>query len=567
MITVCRDYYRGNDKELKLIDEFEKTYTSKDCIQWYTRETFVYKMVNKALRTEDVQQLHIFRFYINDLSMALAQEYKNKEKDESNDEVATMVYRGVRLRMMELEQFQSNEGKLISINGYLSASHLRNIAVMFAINDTTRTDSLPVLFEIECHDEESDCSVFADIAKFSDYPHEQEVLFDLGSVFKIETVSKDEDIWKVYLRTTGEGKEIARQYVEETKNEMQGNSVAILFGSLMTRMGQYQRAETYFKQLLRDPENENLAHIHNQLGLVHQAKAEFDQAMNHFDLANKMMKEFHPTLHRDSAHVLRNMSYVLIEQGHYEKALEYCNEAIKVLEELDDSCQLEMAQYLYNTGLSYVGQRMYDEALEYYEQSLNIKKTYLPENHVHIAETLNSIGFAYLMKKDVERAFNYYISSLSMYQTCLPEDHPDIANVLHNIAEYYQHKCQYDKALQHYNLALVMKEKCFPSNHPSIAATLNNISTVLSAKGKKEKALHLCLKALRMRERILPFNHPDLAISLSSAGHKYEAMKEHQHALNYFEKALEIRVKFLPKDHPVRKRTERHVIRIKRKLM
>lgn len=43
MITRCRDYYRGNTKELANIDEFDKTYKAEDAIPWYTKETFVYK--------------------------------------------------------------------------------------------------------------------------------------------------------------------------------------------------------------------------------------------------------------------------------------------------------------------------------------------------------------------------------------------------------------------------------------------------------------------------------------------------------------------------------------------
>jgi tetratricopeptide (TPR) repeat protein len=565
MIDACREYYRGNEKQLASIDEFKNTYTSDNCIRWYTRETFVYKMINKALRTEDVQQLDTFRFYISDLSLALAQEHKNNKLEESDDELITILYRGVRLTLTELEQFRSNEGKLISINGYLSTTRLHNVAVMFAKDDIKRADSVPVLFEIKCQKGESDYPIYADIAKFSNFPNEQEVLFDLGAVFIVDTVGNENDMWKICMNTTDGGREIAKQYIEETKKEMHGDSVVIVFGSLLTRTGHYHRAETYFQQLLNDPGNENLAHIHNQLGLVYQAKGEFSEAIFHFDIAYRLLKKSSPPLLRDSAHVLLNMSYVLLEQGHYRNALECCSKAKYILDQLDDSCQLEMARCLHNIGSSYRGQRKYDEALAHYEDAVNIQRACLPENHVHIAETLNSIGLVYLMSKDIEKAFNFYLSSLEMYQTCLPEDHPDIANVLHNIAEYFQLKAQHDKALQHYHLALAMKEKCFPPDHPSIAATLNNISTVLSAKGEKEKALQLCLKALSMRERLLPSDHPDLALSLSSAGHKYEAMKEYQRALRYFEKALEIRAKFLPEDDPIRKRTERHVIRMKRK--
>lgn len=46
MINICRDYYRGNTKELTNIAQFDLTYRSSDAIQWYTKETFVYKYMS-----------------------------------------------------------------------------------------------------------------------------------------------------------------------------------------------------------------------------------------------------------------------------------------------------------------------------------------------------------------------------------------------------------------------------------------------------------------------------------------------------------------------------------------
>ncbi|CAF1280329.1 unnamed protein product [Adineta steineri] len=565
MIDTCRNYYRGNEIELKLINEFEKCYSREECIRWYTKETFVYKMINKALRTEDIQQLHTFRFYISDLSSTLARQHKKLE--ESHEEIITTVYRGAQLTIIELEQFRLNESKLISINGYLSTSRLRSIALHFTTNDLKRLDTLPVLFQIECQTDQSNSSIFADISQFSDFPDEQEVLFDLGTVFKVETVSKEDNLWKICLNVTDDGREIAKQYIEETRKEMEGDSVVLLFGRLMTRMGHYKSAETYFLQLLKDPGNENPAHIHNQLGLIYEAKAEFHPAMHHFNTAYRLMKRSDPPFLKDSAHVLLNMSQILREQGYYNKALEHSIRAKQVLTELNDSNELEMAHCLHSIGSCYRDQRQYYEALNHYEQALTIKRAYLSENHIYIAKTLNSIGLVYLMTKDIEKAFNYYISSLEMYQSCLPEDHPDIANALHNIAQCYHKKNQLDRSLQHYQLALTMKEKCCRSDHPSIAMTLNNISNLLNAQGDKVKALELCLKALSIRERLLPFGHPDLAISFHNVGLRYETLKDDEKALKYFEKALEIRKIFLSEDDLLRKNTENHILRIKQKLM
>ncbi|CAF4267683.1 unnamed protein product, partial [Rotaria sordida] len=83
MIEFCQHYYRGNEKELKFIHEFEHDYKSNLAIKWYTNDTFLYRIVNKALRTEDIEQLRIFRFFIADLSFNLANEYeKLKNKGE-----------------------------------------------------------------------------------------------------------------------------------------------------------------------------------------------------------------------------------------------------------------------------------------------------------------------------------------------------------------------------------------------------------------------------------------------------------------------------------------------------
>jgi hypothetical protein len=77
MVSICRDYYRGNATELSNIAEFEKNYRSVDAISWYTKDTFVYKLVNKALRIADADALYYFRFYIVDLSQQLKQLFGN----------------------------------------------------------------------------------------------------------------------------------------------------------------------------------------------------------------------------------------------------------------------------------------------------------------------------------------------------------------------------------------------------------------------------------------------------------------------------------------------------------
>jgi len=42
--------------------------------------------------------------------------------------------------------------------------------------------------------------IFADIAKFTDFPDEQEVPSDLGALFKVEKVCPNNEMWRIYFR-------------------------------------------------------------------------------------------------------------------------------------------------------------------------------------------------------------------------------------------------------------------------------------------------------------------------------------------------------------------------------
>ena len=211
MIEVCQQYYRGNTKQLKLIDEFQHKYQPKDTIEWYTKQSFVYRLINKALRSEDIDQLYTFRFFITDLSQSLDHEH---DRILSSTEEILTVYRGAKLDQEEFNKLKENQGKLISTNGYLSTSRLRSIALAFALQKTKRTDVICVLFQIECNVKQiSKSVVFGDIAQFSKYPEEKEVLFGLNACFTIKSVEEDGSLQLINMNVSNEGRKITEDFI------------------------------------------------------------------------------------------------------------------------------------------------------------------------------------------------------------------------------------------------------------------------------------------------------------------------------------------------------------------
>lgn len=67
LIDYLNVYYESNPKIREDVLQFERTYSPSTAINWYTRNSFIYSLLNKAFRAHDYEQLILFRFFIADL--------------------------------------------------------------------------------------------------------------------------------------------------------------------------------------------------------------------------------------------------------------------------------------------------------------------------------------------------------------------------------------------------------------------------------------------------------------------------------------------------------------------
>ncbi|CAF3404239.1 unnamed protein product, partial [Rotaria sp. Silwood2] len=285
MICKLKECYRNNNKQLKLIDEFDRTYQAEDALRWYTSQPFIYKQVNRALRTEDIEQLHQFRYFIAGLCSNITKEHQYIRELVDN----IKLYRGFVMSTTEFEKFKKHVGKLVSINGFLSTSRAKDVAKVFAGKPVHNKRS--VLFEIECDvDHLQDAIIFADIARFSKHPDEQEVLFDLGPTFEILCIDEYEpDCWLVKLKAVDAGEKISKEYLETNRKEFNGESSAIAYASLLAQIGNFQKALNFYKQLLQNSKDEDDARIHFGIGTVYFSIRDFDKAIENLTYAYRLM--------------------------------------------------------------------------------------------------------------------------------------------------------------------------------------------------------------------------------------------------------------------------------------
>ncbi|CAF1396044.1 unnamed protein product [Rotaria sordida] len=173
LISICEKKYIENKEEMKNVREFKRNYKSDQALWWYTKESFLYRMLNKALRRQDTSLLYLMRFFIGDLWKAI-------EKHRCQQPIRT--YRCQSISQEEFDGLLNATGKLISMTSFVSTS----LDAQEARSFLDHSDGLrKVFFEIDADPRLQGVKPFADVTKLSAHPDEREVIMTVGSVYRI----------------------------------------------------------------------------------------------------------------------------------------------------------------------------------------------------------------------------------------------------------------------------------------------------------------------------------------------------------------------------------------------
>jgi tetratricopeptide (TPR) repeat protein len=446
LINLCKKIYENNSHEFKLIREFEENYSPNQALWWYTRESFLYRLLNKALRIRNIDLLYLFRFFIRDIENQLKQ---------SQCLSSTRVYRGQLMSSDELIELKNALGEYISINSFFSTSLNRTKAIQFLNSYSFSNDLHKVLFEIDANPRLENLKPFANITSISYYSNEQEILFMLGSIFRLMNIKQDPSgVWIIQTILSDHNDENFKILFNNIKNEYSGineETSLISLGNILHQMGKYDLAEKYFHQALR--------HLPND--------------------------------HQDISRCYHALGIIALIKDNYNRSLHWHEESLKTLK-FDDP---RLADSYNCIGCIYQRKEDFKNALEFYNKALNIWINSFGEDYYQIADCLNNMGCVYETEKNYSKALACHQKALSIRKKCLPKDHPDLGASYNNIGNIYLCLEQYDYALENYKHSFEIKTKSLPSHHSSLASTLENIGLVYERKGLLEQALSYYEKA------------------------------------------------------------------------
>ncbi|CAF0754657.1 unnamed protein product [Didymodactylos carnosus] len=356
MLNECRRQYADDDIELLRIQEFENTYEAcKEyrAIFWYTRPCFLYRLLNKAFRTEQMCEIYKFRYFIRDLHAELQHLYSPFIQSLTAYKATLVVYRGQFLHAFEVERLKRSIGKLISMNSFISTTINRELALIYAGNGSESPQKESVLFKIKIHLKST--KPFANIEQFSCLKDENEILLSAGAVFRVVSV-------------------------EEIMNSTHKNTVWNVELAL--------ESDVILNVLARFTNEYDLS-LSPLLALK-----DFMKQVNNAELAKEyyaiLLKEL-PTAHIEYAEALSTVSQRLEDEDDFEQALDPLERAINTYQTLtqDDLIYITLYERLSNL---YSNLLRWNDALNSSNQALEFALRVFPEDEQRVQQIRQTIA-------------------------------------------------------------------------------------------------------------------------------------------------------------------------------
>jgi tetratricopeptide (TPR) repeat protein len=463
LISLCKQRYEENSFELNIVKEFEREYSSDRALWWYTRNSFLYEMLNKALRVQNIHLLFLLRSIIHDIEQQL---------EKSKCSAPIRVYRAQLMSNDEVQMLKDSLGEFIAVNSFFSTSLDNQRARSFLSSDSNSNDVERVFFEIDADPRLDNIKPFSDISSYSSHPEEKEVLFMIGSIFRLVDIARDQDgILIVRMKLCSNNDHHLNSLFQHMQmGDKNGKTNLVSFSNVLESMGKWDDAEKYYHRLL-----------------------------------NKL-----PDNHINKANCCHGLGSVAREKGDYESSLKWHNKSLEIKIRILEPDDPAIGRSHASIGNVYRAKKDCVHALESYEKALTIYKRAFGDDHHDVAACMSNMGSIYTAEHKYLEALELYQKALSVSEKHLPTNHYCLGISHKKIGSIHRRLGQYDLALSHYNLTLKIYKKSRPSEHPSIATTLKNIGLVYENKGDFQQALSYLEKAAAMLRHSLSPTHPDV---------------------------------------------------------
>lgn len=499
-IKMCQTKYGNNENEVYLrivlekICEFQvEIYSTKMALKWYTKNAFLYDIVNNSFRTNDFETIFRSRFVIREIHQQLMKRQINS---------TIRVYRGQRMSNAEAELLGNSIGKLVSMKSFLSTSLDRDVAEMFAGigSDNTSEETAFVLFIIDTIPNESNKALrpFGNIDDISHFEGaEKEILFMVGSIFCIKDVTQDsrKQLWTISMvmcdQEDDELRKILSWPIHEQNTHGTDDSSYYDFANLLLAMDMPNEAQDFCHNLLHEytllrPRNNELAKCYYMLGKAalllglqqsHNSQSEIppdSENLYHGEHTKNDQNQIY--LHSASS------PPILFESSHLNESLQYFEKAFENIDETAADYYVLAGSIHHETANAYRALRDFKTALNSYEKALLYYRESIGMMRRLIVEVYVDLGRMYCESEDLHKALDYHRRALYVAKTILPETHPAMGVFYMSLAIVYAKMNQKGRALNHIRAAMAINPISFPNGKPLLSSNYRALYVVYKHK-------------------------------------------------------------------------------------
>jgi tetratricopeptide (TPR) repeat protein len=166
---------------------------------------------------------------------------------------------------------------------------------------------------------------FASIREVSYFQTEEEILFSMHTVFRMNEINKidnNNSLYQVDLKLTADDDQQLYTLTECIRNEVGAATGWERLGHLLLKISQFDKAEELYNVLLEQTSDEgDKAHYYHQLGCIKDDQGGYEKAIEYYEKEYDIVVKTVPPDHPSLADSYNNIGLVYKNMGEYWKAL------------------------------------------------------------------------------------------------------------------------------------------------------------------------------------------------------------------------------------------------------
>jgi len=460
MLEFCRFHYANNSEEMNNIDEFEKEFIPQKVIWWYTRNSFIGKVLNRGLCTQEIDLLYKMRYVMQCLHKQLKSIGTKNER--------TTIYVVLEIPFDNAMKLHENINGLLLFGGFLPG--MLQKPQSFTFNEDS--EQISIIFSINL---EPGC--WARVKHLCSSDFNIDVLVNIDTVFRIHSVEKENDRhWNVNLESVSHTDYQFKQLTEPLRSQIESPIVLLEISKLLLSTNHYAECD-YLAELLFNDESfsgdstllASLAAVHHLLGNQDDERGHFKAACLQFFKSLRAFQSFLPPDHPLMSASYNNIGSMFFKDNEYNQAITFHQKAL--------DCQLKsaspdtdaIATYSNNIGAVYFEEGKYSEALKHLQRAAKIlEKLSSVEKILRLCIIYQKIAAIYWRMDKAKEALEYYKKTLEIQLASLPPTAHQISVTYFNLSTAYARIGQIDNAVMSAEKSVEQLLKIFPPDHPEV---------------------------------------------------------------------------------------------------